>query len=115
MRIVTACVASYVLVWFGAALVSLAFALAIDTEGQDTGDLGPLLSGFFVGAVALNMVWMFAASAWLSRHGDIVRSHVGAVVTPIAVIAGLLVSLPLGVALGVALPAVTAWWSSEPV
>lgn len=108
------CVASYALVWIGAALTSLVFALAIDTAGQDTGDLGPLLSGFFIGAVALNVVWIFTVSAWLSRHGDLVRSHVGAIVTPVAVIAALITSLPLGVALGFTLPAVTAWWATDP-
>ena len=87
---------------------------AIDTAGQDTGDLGPLLSGFFIGAVAFNLVWIFIMSAWLSRHGDMLRSHVGAIVTPVAVIAALIASLPLGVALGVALPVATAWWSSDP-
>lgn len=109
-----ACVASYALVWIGAALTSLAFALAIDTAGQDTGDLGPLLSGFFFGAVALNLVWIFPVSAWLSRHGDMIRSHVGVIATPVAVIAALIISLPLGVALAIALPAVTAWWATEP-
>lgn len=108
------CVASYVLVWIGAALTSVAFALAIDTEGQDTGDLGPLLSGFFIGAVALNFIWIIVVSAWLSRHGDMIRSLVGSIVTPVAVIAALIASLPLGVALGFVMPAVTAWWSSDP-
>lgn len=108
------CVASYALVWIGAALTSLAFALAIDTAGQDTGDLGPLLSGFFFGAIALNLVWIFIVSAWLSRHGNMIRSHIGAIVTPVAVIAALIASLPLGVALGVALPAATAWWATAP-
>ena len=108
------CVASYALVWIGAALTSLAFALAIDTEGQDTGDLGALLSGFFFGAIALNLVWLFIVSAWLSRHGNMIRSHIGAIVNPVAVIAALIASLPLGVALGVALPAATAWWATAP-
>lgn len=108
------CVVSYALVWIGAALTSLAFALAIDTAGQDTGDLGPLLSGFFFGAIALNLVWIFIVSAWLSRHGNMIRSHIGAIVTPVAVIAALIASLPLGVALGVALPAATAWWATAP-
>lgn len=114
MRIVAGCVGSYLLVWIGASLTSLAFALAIDTAGEDTGDLGPLLSGFFIGAIACNLAWIFMVSAWLSRHGDIVRSHVGAIVTPVGVIAGLITSVPLGVALGIALPAAAAWWSSAP-
>lgn len=108
------CVASYLLVWVGAALTSLGFALAIDTEGQDTGDLGALLSGFVIGAVVTNFVWIIVVSSWLSRHGDLGRSLAGSVVTPIAVIAALIVWLPLAVALGVALPAATAWWSSDP-
>ena len=108
------CAASYALVWIGAALTSLAFALAIDTEGQDTGDLGPLLSGFFIGAVALNIAWIFIVSAWLSRHGHMIRAHIGAIVTPVAVITTLIIWLPLGVALGLALPAATAWWATDP-
>lgn len=109
------CVASYALVWVCAALTSLAFAVAIDTQGQDTGDLGPLISGFVIGAVVMNVAWIFVASSWLSRHGDLGRSLAGSIVTPVAVIAALIVWLPLGVALAVALPAATAWWSSEPV
>jgi hypothetical protein len=114
LGIVTTCVASYAVVWIGAALTSLVFALAIDTEGQDTGDLGPLLSGFFIGAVALNIAWIYIVSGWLSRHGHMIRSHVGAIVTPVAVIAALITWLPLGVALGLALPAATAWCATAP-
>jgi FtsH-binding integral membrane protein len=111
---VAACVASYVLVWVGAALTSLMFALVIDTAGQDTGDLGPLISGLVIGAVVLSLAWVVAMSLWLSRYGHMVRPQVGAIATAVGVIAALLAWLPLGVALGFTLPAATAWWSTDP-
>jgi hypothetical protein len=113
-RLVATFAAAYALVWVGAVLTAIGFALAIDTEGQDTGDLGPIISGFLIGAFALNVAWMCGAFAVLSRHGHVGRSLAGAVITPGAVIAALILSLPLGIALAITLPAAAAWWATDP-
>ncbi len=109
--VVVALALSYPIVWVGAGVVAFLAGRASDNETDTTG-LGDALTGFGIGAVVFSLLWALGALLGLRRFGHPVRSGVVAFGAPALVIAGLFVSLPLGVVLAALLPAAGSWWAT---